>query len=963
MNVFQRAILYLVRKKVRSILLFLVLFFMGLFMLTGLSIRSSADRAAADMQKTIATGLDIKLLSFDGSRMYELSYNEQGELVRTLKPALITESVALELTSVEGVSGYYSEMGASTLYTGLNVHPGGYIQSMEEAEKNEETLPEDLLASYRMYAASNDFRIVQESEYYPHFRNGALELVEGRHIHKDDSGKILISEELAERNHLKIGDYIDGRSFNFISGELYGETYHSEIVGIFRINFEQQTSDWTAEPNLLANTIFGPFELRYWEQVQYNSYYGGDILAREKDRLLGSITIFVDDPEDLDTIEKQILTNEHVDWSYYAISRYDKDYRAAAKPLLTMVFFAVVMVVVMIVGALVILSLVLAMWMRGRRQETNILISLGISEQTILAQFLIEIGIIAVTAFLLSFVLAAPTTRLIGDTFTELTNPAENTSAFLTDYDITTGVTTIDRTAVRQEPLSYTLTFREAALTFLAMAAVSAGTIISAFLRMRGRTPFAGRASDIHHRSFQRWRKTGEIRAHHRAVLYVTRKTGKSILLLLTLSVITILLLFGLSVRFASRQAAVSLRESIGGYFRVSADYAKIGAENQVDQHLLNHIAALEEIKDFNAMDICYMDASEFTLKPGRFSRENDGKAALTRVLGNMDTGLHEYFSLEIFELTEGCHVGRTDIGKALISEELAELNHLGLGDHLILQTPEENTGSDSPAKQYDLEIVGLFHEVQQTQVSDQTLEYDISANFIFTDIATTQQMMRDLHPEKEQVYSGGAIFFVKDPKKIDSVIQKIEESDIIDLNHTKLTANNAAYHNSMEPIERLENMSLLMLALVVVIGVVVLTLILTLWERDRICEAGILMSFGIPQKNIWWQHFLECISIFLAAFCISATVLLAVAPQAGDRLYKNIAEQTKDTAADINQSAENTVDAELIESDISFHVGLSPTVIASAGFTGILLVGFSVSTAFSVIARRKPKELLATLE
>lgn len=963
MNVFQRAVLYLIRKKVRSILLFLILFSMGLFMLTGLSIRSSADKAAVDMQRTIATGLDINMIPIDGSKIYDLSYNEKGELVRTLIPPMITESVAMELASVEGVSGFYAAMGEYTLYTGLDVHPGEVTLTIENCEENGVVIPDDMQASDERYLHSNDFRVVMESQYYPHFRNGALELIEGRHIHREDSGKIMISEELAERNNLKIGDIIDGRSFDFMNGELYGETYHAEIVGIFRINFEQQNSDGIAEPSLLTNTIFAPFELRYWGQVQYNSHYGRNVLAKEEDRLLGSITIFVDNPDDLDSIEQKIRENEHVDWSYYTISRYDQDYKAAAKPLLSMVLLAVVMVVVMIVGSLIILSLILAMWVRGRKQETDILLSLGISERTILAQFLIEIGLIAVAAFLLAFTLAAPTTHMIGNALTEFMNPAEDASSFLAEFDITTGFTTVTRTAVRQDPLSYTLTFGEVILTFVAMITVSAGTIVSAFLRMRGKTLLTGKASDIHHWKFQRWCDAGEMKAHHRAVLYVTRKTGKSMLLLFTLSVISILLLFGLSIRFASQQAAESLRESIGGYFRVSTDYTKADVKNQVDQNLIDHIMASGEIKDFNAMDVCYMDALEFTLIPGKFSGEGDKKANMTKILGNMDTSLHEYFSLEIFELTEGRHVEETDTGKALISEELAEWNHLKLGDHLTLQIPEEDVDHISSIKSYDLEIIGLYHEVQKTPVSEQTMEYNIPDNFIFTDIATTQQMMRDLNPGKNEVYSGGAIFYVRDPKKINKVVQEIEESGILDPNYTKLSVNNAAYHNSMEPLERLENMSLLILALILVIGTVLLTLILTLWERDRIYEAGILMSFGIPKINIWWQHFLECISVFLIAFGLSVTVLLAVGPQAGDRIYKNVSEQIESMSSGVTQPVNETVNADLIESDTSFHAGVQPAGVFSAGFAGILLIGFSTGTAFLVIARHKPKELLAILE
>lgn len=69
MGVFKRAILYLTRKKMRSILLFLLLFFMGLFMLAGLSIRSGADQAAEEMRKSISSGLEIKMNAVSGEEI------------------------------------------------------------------------------------------------------------------------------------------------------------------------------------------------------------------------------------------------------------------------------------------------------------------------------------------------------------------------------------------------------------------------------------------------------------------------------------------------------------------------------------------------------------------------------------------------------------------------------------------------------------------------------------------------------------------------------------------------------------------------------------------------------------------------------------------------------------------------------------------------------------------------------
>lgn len=75
---------------------------------------------------------------------------------------------------------------------------------------------------------------------------------------------------------------------------------------------------------------------------------------------MGSITLFVEEPADLDKIEAQMKNNRSVDWSYYTIQRYDSDYKAAARPLLSMALLAAGMVAVMIIGTQLILSLVFA---------------------------------------------------------------------------------------------------------------------------------------------------------------------------------------------------------------------------------------------------------------------------------------------------------------------------------------------------------------------------------------------------------------------------------------------------------------------------------------------------------------------------------------------------------------------------------------------------------------------------
>lgn len=967
MNVFRRAILYLVRKKARSILLLLLLFFMGLFMLTGLSIRHSAGQAAKDMQENISTGLEIRMSEVSGAEIYDLSYDENGELVRSLKKALITESVAKELASIPGISGYYSEMGAETLYTGLDVVPGGFTEELRRIEENGETADPEKIMSDKAWSRANDFRVVQESEYYPYFRNGAFELAAGRHLHIDDTGKILISEELAARNGLGIGDRIDGQQFDLITGELYGEVYHAEIVGIFRINFEQQLSEWIAEPEILANTVFGPFEMRYWGQRQSNIYYGRDVLAKEEDRLLGSVTFFVDDPAELDRIEAQIRENKQVDQSYYTIRRYDADYKAAAKPLLSMMLFAFGMVAVSIGGTLLILFLVIDMWMRGRKHEIDVLTFLGMNKRTILAQFLIEAGILAVAAFLMSRALALPVTCAVGNAMTEVANPSEETASFRTTYEAATGITYINRTPVRQEALSYEISCGASMGTFLSMVLVSFGTIVFVFWRMQNTVLLSYKGSDIHHWGLRTIGGRSVLRAHHRAFLYVTRKTGKSALLLVTLSVIMGLFLSGLSIHLASERAAAQLRESMGGYFKMVPDRRISEVADQIDQELINRMVESYDMKAVNAMDVCYMDVRDLSLKPGKFSAENDEKAGMTRISGNTDSRLNEYFYLEIFELTEGEPIVESDAGKALISKELALRNRLKVGDHITICTPMADVRNGVIRNTYDLEIAGLFSERQPSSgTASKMPECDIPSNFIFTDISTTQQILQDLQPGRRQAYSGGAAFFVKDPGKLEEVLLAAQEAGIIDQDLIKLTVNHAAYQRSMEPLRRLSSMSLMMLAVITGTGAVLLTLLLALWERDRIRETGILMSFGIQRREIWRQRSVECASVFLLSFLISVIVFLPVSEKMGGWLYEQAsakAEQPAESQAEEDGMIWETMRTESVEEEYVFQVRLSPGILLISGLGGFVLVGGAMSMAFFFHAHHRPKELLAAME
>ncbi len=480
MGALKRAYLYLTRKRARTILMSAVLLVMGLFLLTGLSIRSGAKQAAEEVRRTINTGIVMELLPMEGSRVYDLSVNEEGETVRTVKLPILAESQIHQLLEIEGVEGYFTEMGYRIVYTGLNVHPGGYARSLAMMEEEDPEGAyfniEEEQARQESALHSNGVYLVEDGRWHPFFTNGALELKEGRHIELGDVGKAVISEELAQRNGLRIGDTIESRNYDFITGERYGSTFESEIVGIFQINFEQDLSNWTAEDAVLANVIFADPAINYWGQVEYNTFYGRSVLAREADRAITNLTLFVEDPMMLESVQEELLAMDLADWSYYTFKRYDHDYKIAAKPLLTISSLSTILVVMICAGALAVLSLILTMWIRSRKREIGILTSIGTKKKEILLQFILECCLAAVTAFILAGILAGPLTSAVGKGLEGNINASAGDSEYEAVVDAELNLS-VNKLPSGNITLEYELMPETAAFVFLAMLLVSIASV------------------------------------------------------------------------------------------------------------------------------------------------------------------------------------------------------------------------------------------------------------------------------------------------------------------------------------------------------------------------------------------------------------------------------------------------------------------------------------------------------
>ena len=167
------------------------------------------------------------------------------------------------------------------------------------------------------------------------------------------------------------------------------------------------------------------------------------------------------------------------DWKYYTFRRYDQDYKAAAKPVSAIVTLSTILVVIIFAGTFLILSLILTMWIRSRRREIGILMSIGVKKKGILAQFILECCMVAIVAFLLSGLMAAPLTNAVGRIMQRRIDASASQEGYEASVDYQSNIT-VNKLPSGDMTLEYGLRPATVLLVFAAMALVSMASVIAA---------------------------------------------------------------------------------------------------------------------------------------------------------------------------------------------------------------------------------------------------------------------------------------------------------------------------------------------------------------------------------------------------------------------------------------------------------------------------------------------------
>ena len=352
----KRAGAYLVRKKIRTGILFFIMMLITAAVLAVLSMQESTGKVQTKLLELSNSGFQIESLLQDGN---------------------IEQKKLSQVEQVEGVKEAQYE------FDGIGQLEDAKAVEREQAVQLDQGNMGELVGYHGVTSSDQDLN----------FASGALNLKEGRALTKDDSGKVLVHEELAKENNWTVGSKIKLKNFQNGDTTANSKEVTVEIVGIFNGKLSEQSTGLTSD--LTENRI-------YMDYKTSQSLIGKD----ESNAIVHRAIFTVKDPSKLDEVISRVKELP-LKWDSMQLSKNEQVFEQVASPIQNFKSLMTLLTSSVFVLAVIVLFLILLFTLRERIHEFGILMSVGISRKEIIAQILLELYTVAATSSIFALMLGS----------------------------------------------------------------------------------------------------------------------------------------------------------------------------------------------------------------------------------------------------------------------------------------------------------------------------------------------------------------------------------------------------------------------------------------------------------------------------------------------------------------------------------------------------------------------------
>lgn len=396
-----------------------------------------------------------------------------------------------------------------------------------------------------------------------------------------------------------------------------------------------------------------------------------------------------------------------------------------------------------------------------------------------------------------------------------------------------------------------------------------------------------------------------------RGLVSIKRRLGKSIILLILIFVLGNIIAGAISIKQAVRNTEINFRKNIGAVATTELDYNKIQKISDFDYSSIkyitsediNNIGSLEYVKYYDYSSSIGLRSTElkrYTSQDSTYYINSEGYQYIA--LSGVQFADILDFKEGKAKLTQGRVFNDEEIksGKEviIISNKFAELNNLTIGSTIKLENPaikpmddmgegvvyytEEYKEEILATQEVELEVIGIFEVTQEVKKSEDGM---IDPSYIDEEkqnkIYTPNQVIKKLNnflvteiskvnKEQGEAYAKEymtPIFVLNDPMDLEAFK---EEALAYMPEYFKIVDSSDSYNQVATPMKNIEWISNIVLYVAIGATIIILSLLITLFLKDRKHEIGIYLSLGEKRKKIVAQIVLEVIIVAFVGITLS---------------------------------------------------------------------------------------------
>ena len=420
------------------------------------------------------------------------------------------------------------------------------------------------------------------------------------------------------------------------------------------------------------------------------------------------------------------------------------------------------------------------------------------------------------------------------------------------------------------------------------------------------------------------------------AIAYITRKRNRTLIIFIILTIVLSCLYSCLTIMKSSNEIEKTLYESSNSSISITKKDGKYFNVNQFKD--------IEKIKEVEKIIIQYdglakLKDAKVVSGEQRINREDlsDEFKNVVSFEATNNTKRNILFSSGVFTIKEGKNIEENDKNSIIVHEEFAKQNNLKLGDEVNLELLDiEESGK---IKSHKFKIIGIFSGKKQETYTG--LSSDFSENMVFVDYSTSQEI---LNKSENNKIANKILMYSSSAESTDLALNKLKELKIDESKYFVQKDSNA-FEESLESVSGIKHMIKIMTYSIMLGGIIVLSLILILWLRERIYEIGIFLSIGTSKIQIIMQFIFEL--LFISIPSIISSLFL------GNVLLKVI-------AGGLINSENSMISGGNLINDSSFMLNI--TTLGQSYLILISIIVLSVVFASSLILIKKPKEILSKI-